>query len=136
MEVICQCDYQDIYRIKDGVLLIINKFKYVTDTEGYRYVHLFDINRSNSKTYAKGCQKSLKILTKAYRYSSRKLYSNQKSEDVVPAGTVIYNGYPVKKVDSNEWTYQIKTTGEFFSGNKSNILDLIYQITRLIKGEE
>lgn len=64
MEVVCQCDYQDIYRIKDGVLLIVNKFKYIVDAEGFRYAHVFNVNKTNSRIYANGCQKHLKVLTK------------------------------------------------------------------------
>lgn len=27
MQTLCESEYQDIYRIKDGVLLVVNKFK-------------------------------------------------------------------------------------------------------------
>ena len=56
MEVVCQCDYQDIYRIKDGVLLIINKFKYIVDAEGFRYAYVFII---------KPIQKSMQMVVKS-----------------------------------------------------------------------
>lgn len=42
----------------------------------------------------------------------------------------------VKKVDTDEWEYQIKTTGELFSGDKSGVLNLISQIKKLIEGGE
>ena len=72
----------------------------------------------------------MKILTKAYQYS------NSRTEGIIPVGTVVYGGYPVKKVDSDEWEYQIKTNGELFSGDKSGVLNLISQITKLIEGGE
>lgn len=38
--------------------------------------------------------------------------------------------------DADEWEYQIKTTGELFSGDKLGVLNLISQITKLIEGGE
>ena len=111
------------------MLLIVNKFKYIVDAEGFRYAYVF-VNKTNSRLYANGCQKHLKILTKAYQYS------NSRAEGIIPVGTVVYSGYPVKKVDADEWEYQIKTTGELFSGDKSGVLNLISQITKLIEGGE
>lgn len=29
MEVLCKSDYQDLYRVMDGVLLVVNKFRYI-----------------------------------------------------------------------------------------------------------
>ena len=45
MEVVVQTDYQDIYRITDGVLFIVNKFipvDYSTDTPKKIYLYQKD----------------------------------------------------------------------------------------------
>lgn len=52
---------------------------------------------------------------------------------IVPSGTILYYGRPVEIVDKSEWNYQIKTTGEAFSGNLNNILKLINDISETIK---
>lgn len=46
MEVVVQTDYQDIYRITDGVLFIVNKFipvDYSNDTPEKIYVYQSDM---------------------------------------------------------------------------------------------
>lgn len=121
MEVLCKSDYQDVYRIKEGVLLVINKFKYKCNENGYR-MFAYGINRINSKTYAKGC-KDLKIVTKRIV---------EKYGTVYEIGQVIYQNYPVELVSKEEWNYQIKTTGELFNGNQNEMLKLLMIIDNII----
>lgn len=52
MEILCKSEYQNVYRVKDGVLFVVNKFKYIKNKKGYMY-HLSNIDRKNSKTYKK-----------------------------------------------------------------------------------
>lgn len=80
---------------------------------------------ANVKSYKKGCQKQLKILKENYYVS----YENT----IVPSGTILYYGRPVKLADKCEWEYQIKTTGESFSGNSNYILKLINDISEIIE---
>ena len=117
-EVLCKSDYQDIYRIKDGVVLIINKFKYIKNDEGgHDYI---GYTSTKYKRYIKGCQDTLCILTQDYYDQYRnKTYNN---------GQVIYNGYPVVLADRHEWNYQIKTTGTSFSGDLEEMITLLYEI--------
>ena len=121
MQVLAKTEYQDLYRITDGVLLVVNKFKPIDYGEN-KWISLFN---SNVKSYKKGCQKQLKIL-KENCYVS---YENI----IVPSGTILYYGRPVEIVDKSEWNYQIKTTGEAFSGNLNNILKFINDISEIIK---
>lgn len=65
MEVIAQTDFQDIYKIQYGVLMIVNKFKPIV-FEGVDYPRTCWTDRSNSRVYAKGCQEDLKRLIKEY----------------------------------------------------------------------
>lgn len=123
-----QSDYQDIYRITDGVLLVINKFKPM-EIEGVQYPRIHRTDKNNSRIYAKGCQNGLKKLIKEYKHKA----SWCESEWSVPIGAVIYHDVPVKIVPENEWEYQIKTTGDLFSGNSYKMEELLNLILQIIK---
>ena len=130
MEILTKTDYQDIYRIIPGVLLIVNKFKYMK-IEGVDYPHIYNTNKSNCKNYAKGCQNDLKQLTQKYTHKK----SWCEPEWTLPKGTIMYYNRPVEIASKDEWEYQIKTTGDAFSGNRENIMKLLSVITNIIKGE-
>lgn len=125
MQTLCESEYQDIYRIKDGVLLVVNKFKpidYSKITDGYVYIY-------NSKThkYKKGCQNCLKILKEDY------ICYDEYADITIPKGTVVYYNTPVELLlDKSEYQYQIKTTGEMFSGNSKEIIEYINDIISVI----
>ena len=70
MEVVCKSDYQDIYRVTYGVLLIINKFEYICGTNG---LPIYISHNCRSKRYSNNCQKELKVLIDDYYddYSSK-----------------------------------------------------------------
>ncbi len=102
MEVLANTEYQDVYRIVDGVLLIVNKFKRIIYDED-KYFRV-SFSKAKLKSYNKGCQKWLKVLKEDY-YDE---YSNIS----VPKGTVLYQDYPIKL--SNVYKYEVKTTGTFF----------------------
>lgn len=123
METLAETEYQDLYRITDGVLLVVNKFKPIDYGED-KYVSLYD---PKVKSYNKGCQKQLKIMKEDY-------YS--KYEDVIVfQGTVLYYGRPVELACKEEWDYQIKTTGECFSGDIKKITELLNTILEKVREE-
>lgn len=124
VEILAETEYQDLYRITDGVLLVVNKFKPIDYGED-KYVSLYD---PKVKSYNKGCQKQLKILKEDY-------YSNY--EDVtVSQGTVLYYGRPVELADKSEWNYQVKTTGESLSGDLDEVTELLTSIIKIIDKEQ
>ena len=129
MQVVCESDYQDIYRIKDGVLLVVNKFKkidYSNKTD--RWVRIQSSSVKWGK-YKKECQDHLKILKKDHH--------DKWSDITVPKGTVLYCGTPVEiETDPSQYEYQIKTTGEMFSGDSEMILNYINDIVNVIKSNE
>ncbi len=84
MQVLAETEYQDLYRITDGVLLVVNKFKPIDYGED-KYVSLYD---PKVKSYNKGCQKRLKIL--------KEDYYKQYDDITVPKGTVLYYERPVE----------------------------------------
>lgn len=119
MQVVCECDYQDIYRITDGVLLVVNKFEYI----GKPYsIYTRDIKTGK---YHKDCQKHLIIVKKDFYH---------KYDDITyKKGTVMYCYRVVQKTDDkSKWEYQIKTTGEAFSGNHEKMTEMLNTIRELM----
>lgn len=127
MEVLCKSDYQDIYRIKDGVLLVINKFRPI-EIDGVSFIYISNTGRKYAKRFCKGCQSSLKVLTKEFVHE-KTCYEPEWS---LPVGTVLYYDKPVEIVGENEWSYQIKTTGDLFKGSAEEISDYLYTIKSII----
>lgn len=126
MQVVCESDYQDIYRIKDGVLLVVNKFKSIDYSDKTdRWVRIQSSSVKWGK-YKKECQDHLKILKKDHH--------DKWSDITVPKGTVLYCGTPVEIItDPAKFEYQIKTTGEMFSGDSEMMLDYINDIVNVVK---
>lgn len=118
MEVVAQTDYQDIYRITDGVLLVVNKFipiDYSDETKEYVYVHK---SRAKYKSYNQNCQIWLKVLKEDYVYEYCPV--------IIPKGTVLYMKIPVICTnDKDKWKYELKTTGTAFSGNYDTMLAML-----------
>ena len=124
MEVLAQTEYQDLYRVTDGVLLVVNKFV----TIEYENEKHFTVSRSKAKqgNYNKGCQDWLKIL--------KADYYDEYSKITVLKGTVTYIDRPVIPTDNqSDWTYEVKTTGSALSGNYSRIKNLLSDILNTIK---
>lgn len=124
VQVLAETEYQDLYRITDGVLLVVNKFKPIDYGED-KYVSLYD---PKVKSYNKGCQKRLKIL--------KEDYYKQYDDITVPKGTVLYYGRPVELARKDEWNYQIKTTGESLSGDFDEVTELLTSIIKIIVKEK
>lgn len=124
VQVLAETEYQDLYRITDGVLLVVNKFKPIDYGED-KYVSLYD---PKVKSYNKGCQKRLKIL--------KEDYYKQYDDITVPKGTVLYYGRPVELARKDEWNYQIKTTGESLSGDFDEVTELLTSIIKIIDKEK
>lgn len=119
MQVVCECDYQDIYRITDGVLLVVNKFEYKGEP---RSVYTRDMKTGK---YHKDCQEYLKVVKKDFYY---------KYDDITyEKGTVMYHNCVVQKTDDkSKWKYQIKTTGDAFSGNHEKMTEMLNTIRELM----
>ena len=120
MEVVAKTEYQDVYRITDGVLLVVNKFnlKYA----GYS-VWRFG---KRGKKYNPNT-KDLYVLQEDYT----DVYG--RFPETVPKGTVLYFDRPVVSTDDkSEWKYFIKTTGECFSGYDFEIKEMLKEIEEII----
>ena len=122
MKTVVESEYQDIYRVTDGALLIVNKFRridYSSQTD--RIISLYD---GKFKSYNKNCQKWLRVLKEDCN-----IYGI-----TIPQGTVTYNLFPVELVsDINDYKYEIKTTGSMFSGNNESMSKMLNEIISEIK---
>lgn len=119
MEVVAKTEYQDIYRLKYGTLLVVDKFE--------------RIYPDNSVTYH-GNKTSYDPNTKGLYIA--KVKRNDKDKEFVKTGTVISYATPViSTTDKSKWKYKIKTSGEYFNGNASEILKMLSEIEEIIKGE-
>jgi hypothetical protein len=125
MEIVAQTDYQDVYRITDGVLLVVNKFisiDYSDKTKEYIRVYM---SKAKYKSYNKNCQTWLKVLKEDYVYEYCPV--------IIPKGTVTYMSIPVICTkDKDKWEYELKTTGTAFSGTYSEILKMLDDIVDCI----
>lgn len=124
IEVLAKTEYQDLYRISDGVLLVINKFvpiDYSNNTT--RFVKIY---RRGLRRYDKGCQEQLKVLDKDYY--------DEYATVTVKEGTVVYENRPVIKTDNKaDWKYEVKTTGSSLGGDFEIVEDMLSSILRIIR---
>ena len=125
MEIVAQTDYQDIYRIANGVLFIVNKFESIDYTDKTKeYVCVYN-SMAKYKSYNKNCQTWLKVLKEDYEYEYCPV--------VVPKGTVTYMDIPVICTnDKDKWKYELKTTGTAFSGAYGEILKMLDDVANCI----
>lgn len=129
MEVLAQTECQDMYRIKDGVLLVVNKFEKM-EIQGVQFPLVSGDGKNRSK-YNKNCQDSLQILKKDFVHEKSWMEDKWK----VQAGTVLYHRQPIQATtDKSRWKYEIKTTGSMFSGSSDEMMDMLREIEGVING--
>lgn len=127
MKVLAQTEYQDMYRITDGVLLVVNKFVPMK-IDGVEHPSVY-ADKNEIKSYGKGCQNQLKVLKKDYIHNACWC----EPEWIIQKGTVIYEYRPVISTkDKSKWKYEIKTTGFCLSGNVERINELLNDILNVI----
>lgn len=74
------------------------------------------------------------LIQKVFTFA--KVGRNDKDKEFVKTGTVISYATPViSTTDKSKWRYKIKTSGEYFHGNDSEILKMLSEIEEIIKGE-
>lgn len=113
-----------MYRVTDGVLLVVNKFVPIDfSKQTDRVVRTW---KPKVSSYHKGCQKELKIL--------KEEYFDEYINITLPKGTVMYNGIPVVATDNKpDWKYEVKTTGNSLSGDFDIIERLLSSILYTIR---
>lgn len=127
LEILAKTEYQDLYRVTDGVLLVVNKFIPIEyENEKYFTVHRKGVKQGK---YNKGCQDCLKVLKEDYYDEYRNI--------TVPKGTVTYIDRPVIPTDNqSDWKYEVKTTGSALSGDFDAIETLLSSILYTIRTGE
>lgn len=127
LEVLAKTEYQDLYRVTDGVLLVVNKFVPIEyENEKYFTVHRGGVKQGK---YNKGCQDWLKVLKEDYYDEYRSI--------TVPKGTVTYIDRPVVPTDNqSDWKYEVNTTGSALSGDFDTIEMMLSSILYTIRAEE
>ncbi len=127
LEVLAKTEYQDLYRVTDGVLLVVNKFVPIEyENEKYFTVHRRGVKQGK---YNKGCQDWLKVLKEDYYDEYRSI--------TVPKGTVTYIDRPVVPTDNqSDWEYEVKTTGNALGGDFDVIEMLLSSILYTIRTGE
>ena len=125
MEIVVQTDYQDIYRITGGVLLIVNKFECDYSYGKYCYLH-----SAKDKPYNKLTQ-GLRIL------KEDTIYNSYGETHIIPKGCVTSHSFPIKPIANKlKWSYEVKTTANCFSGDASEILEMLNDIKNKILGRD
>lgn len=120
MQILAQTEYQDVYRVIDGVLLVVNKFKYMFEQQ------LSPVDYSGKRR-------------ELYHKNTKDLAINQEDKidwykNFIPKGTVLYHGYSVVAIDNqSDWIYEIKTTGNALSGDLNTIENLLNEILYTIR---
>lgn len=102
---IIKTDYLDVFRIKDGVLFKVYKCKVI------RHIYC-DYNK----------RKCTKIADNVYKTKEPITLRVFGGESVIPTGAGIVEDSWVEKLnDYNDFTFQLKTTGGYFSGDMLTI---------------
>lgn len=114
METIVKTEYQDIYRIKSGVLLVVNKFNSIRN-ESISY-------SIKSKPYNK--------LTQQLRITEE--YCKTYKGNHCQKGTVTDGYHIYKLVVPNDYQYIIKTTGCEFNGKPNELIDYFEGIKEVL----
>lgn len=110
VEVVCQTEYQDIYRIKPYILLVVDKFT-LGDPVYYRSNHLSQY----TKPYSKYTESGLRI---------------DKDPDI---GKVYYYDRIAYLASSNNYRFKLKTSGDAFNGNVEEFCSLVECCNRIVK---
>lgn len=121
MEVVTKTEYQDVYRVTDGVLLVVNKF-----------VPMF---KNNCNYYEENRKRKYSAETKDL-YVLQRDYEDEYNmfPEKLLKGTVTYLSRPVVSTNNpTDWTYQLKTTGDAFSGNVFRFKELLSSTLYIVR---
>ena len=109
VEIVCQTEYQDIYRIKPYVLLVVDKFSLVTSSESWTHLSRY------TKPYSKYTESMLRV--------SKNADSNR----------VFYCGWEVRLADINDYRFKLKTSGDAFNGKADEFSSLVMCCNEIVK---
>lgn len=108
-------DFVDKYRIKDGLILEVNKYKRLYNV----YIHRNELGK-----VVRGC-KDLRVLKEDYYDSYRDV--------TVPAGTFMYQGGFIGKADSvSDYRYELKSSGGSIYGSSEDMFEILEAVEHIL----
>lgn len=137
MEQVFASDYEDVYRVKDGVMFYVKKYRRVYDENGCSKQIYFE-DKPKLKCYArKGDHRycTLRIANEDGRVNDG-FALNLKYETVNKGSVFEYstggyprNGYLVELAENeSSYKYEIKTQGNMFVGDASDLVEFLNEI--------
>ena len=137
MEQVFASDYEDVYKVKDGVMFHVKKYRRVYDENGCSKQIYFE-DKPKLKCYArKGDHRycTLRIANEDVRVNDG-FALNPKYETVHKGSVFEYstgwyprNGYLVELVENeSSYKYEIKTQGNMFVGDASDLVEFLNEI--------
>lgn len=122
-ETVQEHEYQDIYRLCYGVLVIVNKY----NIANYNWYWGNTKEHKKKLEKIKGLKSCFKTLDDIDMYT----YNNQELS-VLPRGSIIFEDNVIIPTNNkDEYFYELKTTGSCFSGvgkEFSDLLNLVKEI--------
>lgn len=109
VEIVCQTEYQDIYRIKPYILLIVDKFRLDVCGDGRCHFNQY------TKPYSKGTESNLRI--------------SKDADD----NRVFYCDWEVRLVDPCDYRFKLKTSGDAFNGKAEEFNSLMICCNEIVK---
>lgn len=115
-EIVQQHEYQDIYRLCHGVLVIVHKYEQVS--------HWLTGFKPSMGTKIKGIKNCYKLKDSLEESWTRKIY---------PEGTIVLDGVVINPIDNSQnYRYELKTSGAYFSGNMEEFYKLLDNARKII----
>lgn len=111
---------QDIWRIKDGLLLYVNKYQRHSK---YNVFYLSSLSSKNTKII-RGC-KDLREL--------KEDYFDSYSKTTIKKGTLLFENIPIEILsDSQMFKYDIRSSGGSIQGNYKTTIDTLNKIQKIL----
>lgn len=115
-EVVQQHEYQDIYRLCHGVLVIVHKYESVS--------HWLTNFKPSMGTKIKGIKNCYKLNNELVENWTHQIY---------PKGTILLEGTVINPIDKlQNYRYELKTSGTYFSGNLEKFYKLLDSAKKII----
>ena len=129
MEEIIKSEYEDVYRVRDGITLHVKKYRKVCDTGTYKYKRIKSEDRGKLKNYIgdknhRHCH--LKVATEDVKVDNG--FSWIRDYTIEPKGSVFDDDFLLEVVSPSFYRYEIKTTGNSFSGSVADMTEILEDI--------
>lgn len=129
-EVVQEHEYQDIYRLRYGVLLIVNKYENIKSTTE-RGVEIPIWNWTDTSEN-KNKLKKLKGLKNLYQVKED--LHTRFNNNFIKKDTIIFDNTAIKPLSNKEeYYYELKTTSSCFSGDLNGFKELVAMVNEILE---